>query len=637
MAIRRRRGVSYSDSISSLWGWLMGAALLVGIGWGLFYAIGKLNAHAESQIGTEDPLKRKKKPPSTSSSSTPVKRGIAAPADAAPRRRLVDQAAGDLNASVLAREACRLRGDRAGVERHLEEANRARRRLEEVAEGGARPEHLEPGDEVLHFMDADLTRMSPDAAGDHLARVARSIAPGTSYKVRVKRFGEGAKDVYLYFPVTATADVAAGDRVNIPNDMAHELQQQVLSLPPDKLLADDRRKIERLLGQGTATREEYAFLVRLLAKDGAGQLFDEKESFAAQIAALEKLLPTAPVPDAVLTKDNDRIPGRITADTPASVTIETVLLPVTVPKEEIQVVYTAKDLREEFDRRLKTALSRTEAFPQLLVWCRDWNMPVHKELAAYHMMQVDRNDRQARLAANFFSAGDGQWKTRGNIATTGVVPSAAKPETREAIKPLLEAYGFTESGGRWFKRQRWSTGIDTLHQPGAFPIKAQGLSIVPWREDDTPQSRDDSIRGRKTSNEPPRLRFLAPTAAQGVVTLTVEAPHALADCQVRAVGAVIEKGHNARVEVTLAAEGGKSALLYAVDGGGNDQWHDVTPQVAGRKRFQVTAKLTTTKDAYHMYARFLPSLPESKQVFWVRGTLLVPALDADRVWVGAKP
>jgi hypothetical protein len=639
MAIRRRRGVSYSDSISPLWSWLLGAAVLVGIGWGVFYAIGKVNTHAESQIGGTDPLKARTKRKPAGASSTPVettRKGVAPPVET-PRRSLMERAAGDLNASVLAREACRLRGDRAGVERHLADANRARQRLEEVGEGGALPEHLEPGDEVVQFMDADLTRMSPDVAGDHLARAARAIAPGTSYKVRVKRLGGATQDLYLYFPHTATADVAAGDRVKISNEVAQELQQQVLSLPPDKLFADDRRKIERLLGQGTATAEEYAFLIRLLAKDGAGQLFDEKESFQTQIAALEKMLPTAPVPDAVLTKESHRIPGRITGDTPSTLTIETVLLSLTLPKEEVQVVYTAKELREEFDRRLKTALSRSEAFPQLLLWCRDWAMPVHQELVAYHMMQVDRNDRQARLAAKFYSAGDGKWNTRGNIATTGVVPAAARPETRADIRPLLEAYGFSESGGRWFKRQRWSAGIDSLHEPGSFPIKMQGLSIVPWREDDTPLSRDESIRGRKTSNAPPRLRFLAPTATQGVVTLVVEAPHVLADCQLRAVGGILERGHAARLEVLLTPDGAKSTTLYAIEDGGNDAWHDISGHVAGKKRFTVTARLWTTKDSYHMYTRFLSSLPDSKQVFWARGTILVPALEADRVWLGARP
>jgi hypothetical protein len=121
------------------------------------------------------------------------------------------------------------------------------------------------------------------------------------------------------------------------------------------------------------------------------------------------------------------------------------------------------------------------------------------------------------------------------------------------------------------------------------------------------------------------------------VTLSVEAPALIADCQLRAVGAVIEKGHGGRVEVFLTPDGGKSTTLYNVDNGGDDGWHDVGGQLTGKKRFTVSARMSTTKDTYHTYARFLPSLPESKQVFWVRGTVLQPAPDADRVWLGARP
>jgi hypothetical protein len=212
-----------------------------------------------------------------------------------------------------------------------------------------------------------------------------------------------------------------------------------------------------------------------------------------------------------------------------------------------------------------------------------------------------------------------------------------KPESRAEIRPLLEAYGFAEAGGKWFRRAKWETGIDSLHQPGSFPIKLQGLTIMPWREDDTPQSRDESLKGRKTSNAPPRLRFVAPVATQGIVTLDVNAPGLIADCQLRAVGSVVERGHGARVEVFLTPDGGKSMPLYNIDEGGNDAWHDIGPKVTGKKGFTVSARMTTTKDTYHAYARFLMSVPESKQTFWVRGSVLQPAPDADRIWLGARP
>lgn len=632
MAIRRSRGISVSDSASSLWGWLVVAGIFAAIGYGVYVGIAKVNSHASdhvrSQPGTFD-----KKGRVVGGGGDAPKTGPVKPPPPPPRKDLLERAAGDINAAVLAKEAARYRGDTRGLASYYSEAQSASRRLAEVEAGrGGAPEHLQPDDEVTFFQDTDLTKMDAKAAGDYLAQAARSIEPGTYYKVRSRR-----KDYYLYFPYPAGAGEAAGERVKISVDFAREISQQVLSLGPDRLYADDRKRIERILGEGSASREDYAFLVRKLAKDAAGDVFNEKESFTSQIAALEKLIPTAAVPDAVVTKAGHRIPGQITANTPAAVSITTAVMPLTFPKDEIQLIFTTTELRAEFDRRLKTAIATPEAFPQLLSWTRDWHLPVHRELVAYYMLQTDRNNVQARLAANFHSLGEGKWETRGNIATGAPVPKAPKPETRAEIGPLLQAYGFTEEGGKWFRRVPWSTGIDTLHSPGGFQMKAQGLVIMPWREDDTPQSRDESLKGRKTTNAPPRLRFFAPSDKVGVVTIQVDAPAPLADCQVRAVGSIIEQGHGARVEVVLTPEGGKATSLYTIDSGGNDAWFDVTPQVDGKKRFTVTARVTTTKDTYHAYARFLPSVPESKQVFWVRGTILQAAPEADRAWIGARP
>lgn len=637
MAIRRRRGISYTDSFSSLWSWLLGLALLGGVGYGVFYAIGQVNKTAKRHIdGTPELLDKRvgAKPKITPKSDGPRP----GPSTPPPRKDILDRAAGDVNAAVLAKEAARFRGDTRLQNEFLAQANDARRRLEELRPG-SELQHLEPGDEVLQFQDTDLTKLSTAAAGEFLSKAAESIPQGSYYKVLARRHGRPI-DLYLYFPyATGAAGVAtaADGRVKIDAEFAHELQQQVLSLGSDRLYPDDRRRVEKILGEGSASREDYAFLVRLLAKDAAGDAFNEKESFDQQIAKLEKMAATAPVPDALLTKTQHRVVGQIAAETQSSVTIQTVLMPLTIAKSDVQVFYLSKDLREEFDRRLKTAQRQPEAFPQLLVWCRDWQLPVHKELVAYHMLRVDRHDRQARLAANFFSVGEGKWSTRGNIASGSPVPAPPKPETRADVRPLLESYGFVEQGGRWFTRESWEAGIDTLHQPGSFPLKLQGLAVTPWREDDTPQSRDPSLKGRKTSNDAPRLRFLAPTATQGIATLSVEAPHTLVDCQLRAVGVVIEAGHGGRVEVFLTPEGSSSKTLYTIDQGGNDAWHDITPHVAGKKRFTVSARLSTTKDSYHAYARFLNSLPESKQVFWARGTVLKPSPDADRVWLGARP
>jgi hypothetical protein len=65
-------------------------------------------------------------------------------------------------------------------------------------------------------------------------------------------------------------------------------------------------------------------------------------------------------------------------------------------------------------------------------------------------------------------------------------------------------------------------------------------------------------------------------------------------------------------------------------------FHDVTAYVRGKQRFTVTARILTIQDKYHAYARFLLSNRDSKQVFWVKGIVLKPAFEFDRVWANAR-
>jgi hypothetical protein len=636
MGIRRRRGIGYTDNLTSIWNLLIWGGLFAGLGFGIFYAVQRVQSHAQGHVdSTPDMLKAK---PRRTPAPPP---GPAARAPAVPQKPRADQVAGELNLAVLAREAARYRADRAAEDRFLGDANSARNRLEELKRSGAEaPEHLEPSDAVEAFQDVDLTRMEPAEAGEHLARAARSVPPGTFYKVRIKRHGQ-PKDVLLYFPARGGADVAVGETapvVWISNDLAKEINHSLLSLGPDQLRKDERKKIEVILGEGKASREDYEWLVRRMAKDDTGYLFDERQAIEEAIGKLQAMLPSTPVPDAILTKLGARISGTIVKETPTATTLQTVLMPLTFDVDEIRFKWTGKDLREEFDRKLKTADKLPEAYPQLLLWCKEWNMPVHRELAAYYRILQDRNDRVARLAAGYVSSGEGRWVQRGSIAQTGRAPEALRrPESRAEMQPLLEQFGFRMHRDRWVRHVPWSAGLHTLWENGNVSMKHQGMVPMNWYEWDTPLSRKVNPTGKpKNPSEQPTLRFLAPSGPTGQTAITVEAPNDLLDCQVKAVGTIVEGGHRARVEVRVDVGVGKPHLLYSLDEGTNDGWHNLTALLAGRRRFMVVATLTAGPEKYP-YARYLSSLSGSKETFWVRGTVLEPAPEADKLWQSARP
>ena len=170
-------------------------------------------------------------------------------------------------------------------------------------------------------------------------------------------------------------------------------------------------------------------------------------------------------------------------------------------------------------------------------------------------------------------------------------------------------------------------------QGGPLKIAHNGTQVFDWHEGDTPLYRRDD-KPKKLG--PLDLKFIAPVQQQGNVTILVEAPGELVECSVRATGAIIEDKSGGRIECFLTAEGGKSEVLYDISSKADFATHDVTRYVRGKSKFTVTARMMTVKDQYHTYARFLPSNKDTTQAFWVKGVVLKPASEFDRVYADAK-
>ncbi len=639
---RRRRGGFYSDNyFAGPFGLIFAVAVLVAVCFGLIWGIGKFNEHAEKQTGA----------PSTATPSVKPKGGArigggsgssprALPAPPPPAKPAVDRAANDLNIAIAAREVARLRGDGASASYSSSRAYEAKARLDQASVGESYiPEHLLPVDEIIAVDDVDLRKMKPVDAAAHLASRVDRISPGTFVKFRVHRY-EMERDHYVYFTrevslasVSASGSDRAGGRVRITNELAQQIQREVLSLDDRSLGRAERKQIVEILGRGEASAEEFEMISRRIASDVSGQMEREKESFKSQIAALRKMLETAPVPDVAVTKDGRRIAGTLTAESESSVTIETPYARVTVKRPELAHLYTHKELREQFEGKLVGAREHLEAYPQALVWTRDWHMPVHREYVAYLMLELDPHDRNARMAAGYYSSAGGKWVLGQSIASGGK-PPVRKAETRGELQAELEAMGFVFMGSRWYTRASWGVSIDTLHKPTPLKVSMTGVAITPWHEKDVPQARLFNPTAKYDS--PARLRFIAPAAAAGSVTIGVDAPAEIFQCEVKVSGTVLEQ-KKGTIEVLVTPDGGQPRQLYAIDGGGHETFMDITPFVRGKKRFSVIARLTTTQDTYKAYTRFLESLPDSTEVFSVRGMVLQPMPDIDRTWTNTRP
>jgi hypothetical protein len=344
------------------------------------------------------------------------------------------------------------------------------------------------------------------------------------------------------------------------------------------------------------------------------------------------MLPKAPVPEAIVMKDGRRFTGKLLQETPAAVAVRTVVGDITVAKDDVQTIVTANDQRAEFQSKFGAGDKYSDALLQLLVWTRENDMPVHRELVAYTILQKNASEPFARNAAGYVQM-DGTWTLKASIANGSPIPER-KAETRDDIRRELEAMGFVLRGTHWYSKVPWTVGLDSLQKGGPVKLAHNGTQVFDWHEGDTPFYRRDE-KVRKWTG-PPDLKFIAPIQANGSATVLVEAPGEILECSVRATGQVLEDKSGGRIECFLTAENGKSEVLYDISSKADFAYHDATLYVRGKTKFTVTARMFTVKDGFHTYARWLPSNKDTSQAFWVKGVVLKQASEFDRLYSDAK-
>lgn len=636
MAIRRRSTIGVpTDGFSGIFSALFWLAVLGAGGYGVYWAIGALKARADSEVDKNAPKAMANQRKEMDRTNYAPTRKEPPPFPVRQVGPEMDRAGAEVNLIILAKEAARMKGDVVTQMEYARSLAAARGRLQQMAEREpAVPETLEGNDEVLGLDEMDFTKMTPATAGVRITQAISRIPGNTFMKVRVRRGNE--RDVILYFanPTGTGAVLAHPGFVKISNEFALEIQKQVLSQPPEVLTEFERKQIEGVLGRGEATDEEYALLVRKLsgATADAGRVSGSSETFARQIARLQAMLPKAPVPEAIVMKDGRRFTGKLLAENPAAVSVRTVVGDITVAKDDVERIVTANDQRAEFQSKYTAGEKYSDALLQLLVWTRENDMPVHRELVAYTILQRNPQEPFARGAAGYVQM-DGSWTLKTSIAAGSPIPER-KAETRDEIRRELESMGFVLRGARWYSRVPWATGMDSLQKGGPVKVAHNGTQVYDWHEGDTPLYRLDEKMKKFTG--PPDLKFIAPTQASGSATILVEAPGEILECSVRADGLIIEAKSGGRIECFLTAENGKSEVLYDISSKADMAYHDATLYVRGKTKFAVTARMFTVKDGFHTYARWLPSNKDTSQAFWVKGVVLKPASEFDRLYADAK-
>lgn len=630
MAIQRRGFANPVDT--PLWGWLFWAAFFAAGGYGVYWCVGALKTRADSEVEKNAPIssaKYRKEAAGANSRENKAPPFVQA-REAKPE---LDRAAAEYNLLVLQKEAARLRGDNEGWMERGSSLATVRQRVQQLATGeSVVPEMLQGSDEVLGIGEVGFATLKGEDAARRITDAIGRIPAGSFIRLRVRRGNE--RDVVLYFGQAAgTGMLAKAGFVKLTTAYSQEIKDKLLTLPPHQLTEFERKNIERILGAGEATEEEYAMLrgkISGVAADSA-QVGALRETFYKQIEKLNGMLPKAPVPEAIVMKDGRRFSGKLLQDTPQAVAVRTIVGDITVAKDDVAQLVTADDLRAEFKSKFNAGEKFQEALQQLLLWTHEMNMPVHRELVAYTIMQKVPGDPFARNAAGYVQM-DGNWALKNSIAAGAPIPER-KVESKEDIRRELESMGFVLRKDHWFVKVPWSTGIPSLFRPPSLKLNLNGTAIVDWHEADTPIYRMDDKPKKLGALD---LKFVAPTGAQGLASIAIEAPGEIVEAEIRAVGFIIEDKPGARIECFVTPEGGRSEVIYDISKKSDTSFHDATKFLRGKSRFVVTARMFTVQDKYQTYARWLPSNLDTTQIFWVKGIILKSAAEFDRLWSAAR-
>ncbi len=613
-----------------LWNGLLALILFIVLVVGVIWLYKKFRDTTSGRyaVPEETPRDKRKKSSSSKISPAPTKSTAVSP---------VSPSCAEINLLVVSKEIFRLRGNAAGEAERESAARLAQEKLEAVP---SVPEHLRPGDQIVAVDGAVLEKMSAAEASALVEGKFRQVPANSSFKLRVRR-GVEELDLGISFPSPASlppepSGAPAG--IRIPDSLVQEVKKRVWSLHPyyqeTFMTAAERAKLQDIMGRREATSEEYVFVTRRILGGVAVEAGAEIEGLRGRLALLEKAIAAMPPYDAVLTREGRCIEGKL-KDTPGQiVTVVTPFGPMMVFRDDMVETKNSTEIRNEFKWRLDAAAGEAAAFPLLMEWAKKMGLPLHCEYAACKVLLIDPNHERARLEAGFLKLPGGRWRAG------GAAPSPGGPLTRGRLRVKLEGMGFIFDGSRWYRKEPWLSGFDSLHSPGAFKWTGEGVKIFSEHEERTPLGViGDAQSPPKKFRYPgePRLKLFCPTGDSGAVIIPVVAPAEILECKVRAFGQVIANDRYGQIDLTITPEGGgQPVLLYSINSGSNKQFYDVTDHVAGKKAFTLTARLKTKADAFHTYARFLVSLPAEKDVFWVRGHVLKPAPEADKAWTEVR-
>ncbi len=393
-----------------------------------------------------------------------------------------------------------------------------------------------------------------------------------------------------------------------------EMRAQVEKLHPyyrTLAEAEEKERLRQAAVQGVSAAADLDALRYRALAELRETFATEHASFASRAADLEKTLPSLPgLSDVVHFKDGRKIEGSVEEQTEEKVRIRSRLGAATFPADQILRVEKGKGAAQTFPPKLQAARGKAPELEALLAWCRDSNLPVHRELVANVLLDLEPGHDRARADAGFTRLPSGLWvRAEDARLHEGKIEWRGRYYAPDQLRTELRSIGYLPIGNFWFEKVPGSFRIDNLYRDENLLARHLRSGSVQSQL----QTDRDTVYDVRLKAWVPRTRQVAVARyLSGGSSIRIEAPGPILECRVKARGQTPRTGDSVSVSVSLGERDPSPKLLYTLTAPGeNAQTFDVTEKVRGHTSLYVTASLAGG-------GMFLPSDTNDLAVFEVK-------------------
>lgn len=354
-------------------------------------------------------------------------------------RQEADRLVTFMNMTGIVAELLRLQGRAEAFERlknrQSDYESRLKNAVERLFDRGEKypvPAHISPGDRMIFFAEKDLVKLGQKEAVEHVDRWLRAFMPGCMTQCDVVR-GPDTLHITLFFPeqnseilsIMKEAAIVPGEPpvpgasvsaaappppaplpevVPLPEDLAQSIRQKFSALPAGYrqfIPVDDRERMDRLLKTTTKVfKDDVEFLRGRILGEVLATFEAEHLQFQEKARELEDKTRDLGGTDVVHFKDGRKIEGKVEEETEEFVKIKSRFGSVKVPRGDIQKIDRGKGAASEFPERFKKAQGKADELTLLMAWCKEKNLPVHKEFVCNLILALDPLNDRARAEIN---------------------------------------------------------------------------------------------------------------------------------------------------------------------------------------------------------------------------------------------